>query len=62
MVRRGQEHLGRWQHRSPPKQRGGVWSLGHMAAPEPSLSRDAGSGAVVPHCSAWVHALPFDLS
>jgi hypothetical protein len=50
-----------WQHRSLPRRRGGARSLGHMATPEPSLSREAGSGGAVAHGSMWVHALPFVL-
>jgi hypothetical protein len=34
-------------------------ALGHMTALEPSLSREAGSGAAMARGSAWVHALPF---
>jgi hypothetical protein len=29
----------------------------HVAAPEPSLSREAGFGAVVAHGSVWTHGL-----
>jgi hypothetical protein len=32
-----------------------------MAAPELSLSREAGSGAVVACGSVWTHTLPFAL-
>jgi hypothetical protein len=62
MVRRGPEPLGTWQHRSPPRRRGGVRSLGHVAASEPSLSKEAGSGAAVARGNAWTHTLPFDLA
>jgi hypothetical protein len=47
MAGRGPEILGMWQLQSPPRQRGGVQSLGHVAGLEPSLSREAGSGATV---------------
>jgi hypothetical protein len=62
MVRWGLGPLGMWQHQSPPRRRDGVKRLGHVAAPEPSLSREAGSGATVARGSAWAHALPFDLA
>jgi hypothetical protein len=47
----GLEPLGTWQHRSPPRWRRGVWSLGHVAVPVPSLSRDAGFSTTVEHGS-----------
>jgi hypothetical protein len=62
MVRQSLEPLGTWQRRSPPRQRGGVQSLGHVTAPKPSLSKEAGFGAVVACGSVWVHALPLDLA
>jgi hypothetical protein len=43
-------------------QRGGVQSLGHVAVPEPSLSRKAGSGVAVSRGSAWAHTLHFVLA
>jgi hypothetical protein len=62
IVRRGPEPLGMCQRHSPLRRRGGVRSLGHVATPEFSLSREAGSGAVVARGSAWTHGLPFDLA
>jgi hypothetical protein len=40
----------------------GSRALGHVAALEPSLSREAGSRAAVAHGNVWVHALPFVLA
>jgi hypothetical protein len=62
MVRRGLEPLGTWQRWSPPWRRGRVRSLGHVVAPEPSLSREAGSDVAVARGNVWAHALPFDLA
>jgi hypothetical protein len=62
MVRRGPDPQDTWQCQTPPRRRGGVRSLGHMAMLEPSLSREAGSSAAVPPASAWVHVLPFVLT
>jgi hypothetical protein len=59
MVKGGLEPLGTWQRRSPPRRRGGVLSLRHVAASEPSLSREAGSDAAVARGSVWTHILPF---
>jgi hypothetical protein len=58
MMRQGPEPLGMWQRQNPPKRRGGVWSLGHMAVPEPSLRREEGSCATVARGSEWTHTLP----
>jgi hypothetical protein len=62
MVRRGSEPQDTWQCRTPPRRKGGVRSLRHVATSEPSLSREAGSGAVVARGSAWEHTLPFVLA
>jgi hypothetical protein len=62
MVRQGPEPLATWQHWSPPRRRGGVRSLGHVAALESSLSREVGSSDAVACGSAWTHTLPFVLS
>jgi hypothetical protein len=61
MARWGAEPLGTWQRWSHPRWRGGIQSLGHVVASEPSLSRVVGSVAVVAHGSAWTHTLPFFL-
>jgi hypothetical protein len=37
-------------------------ALGHVATPEPSLSREVGSRAAVACGSAWAHASPFVLA
>jgi hypothetical protein len=52
MVRRGPKSLDTWQRWSPPRRRGGVQSLKHVAASGPSLSKKAGSDAVVARGSA----------
>jgi hypothetical protein len=62
MARQGPEPLGTLQCQSPPRRKGGVQSLGHMEASEPSLSRGAGYGAAVARASAWAYALPFILA
>jgi hypothetical protein len=40
----------------------GSGASGHVIAPEPSLSREEGFGAMVARGSAWAHGLPFDLA
>jgi hypothetical protein len=40
----------------------GYKTLGHVATPEPFLSREASYGATVARGSAWMHALPFVLA
>jgi hypothetical protein len=62
MVRQCPEPQNTWQHRTPPSQRGGVWSLGHVAMLEPSLSIEVGSCAAAACRSTWTHALPFVLA
>jgi hypothetical protein len=62
MARGGPEPLATWQRRRPPRQRGGVRSLEHMVVPEPSLSREVGSGTAVACGSVWTHTLPFFLA
>jgi hypothetical protein len=61
MARGDLEPLGMWRHQSPPRQRGGIQSLGHVVVPEPSLGREVGSGTMVARGSVWMHALPFVL-
>jgi hypothetical protein len=62
MAREGPEPLGMWQRRSPPRKKGGVWSLRHVAVLEPSLSREVVSGTAVACGSVWAHTLPFVLA
>jgi hypothetical protein len=62
MARRGSEPLGTWQCWSPPRWKGGVQSLGHVATSEYSQSREVGSGAAVARDSVWTHTLPFVLA
>jgi hypothetical protein len=37
------------KHQSPPKRRGGVWSLSYVTTVEPSLSREAGFSTTLTH-------------